>query len=160
MWGAGLSLGYVVTTHLEDMDWFVAVNPSIFYSRSPQVINFASGQIPYRSDVKSLTGSVVAPFYLKHSPATWVSIFGGIVYSYNYSNQETNNDVVPFTANYSLDYYSISYPSTYTTSYLTSSTSTFLGVDLVHPSGLRFQIKFGSSFATTSSWYISAGFPL
>lgn len=157
-WGAALSLGYVLRKHLTDIDWFVSVNPIATYDKYAQNRGYSQNYLPYANTIQSLWINVSCPFYLKFSPVNWFSVFGGIVYTYSYMYRKTTSEAYSLISEASNTTIIQNYPASSTDQRLNSSSKTFLGVNLMHQSGLNVQIQFSSSIASSNAWYISVGY--
>ena len=102
---------------------------------------------------------VTLPVYLNYSPAEWVSVFGGLNYSYVYSYQKSQQSM------------NVLFHETYTPSEITSGLkydssnqgwrsykSIYFGCELRHSSGFRAQFLFDGDIANVSDWNVSLGY--
>ncbi len=160
MWGASLSLGYVTTKHFSDLDWFVGINPNVSYDSYTLLSGISGTSGPSSSAYDRVSASVACPLYVRYAATTGFSVFGGIVYIYDFRFEQSKTQDLPVMTS-GADGYTLQYfPSTSIVRNLGSHAVTFLGVDLRHASGFDVQIKFNTSIAENYTWYISAGLPL
>ncbi|MDP3147906.1 MAG: hypothetical protein Q8N83_02135 [Ignavibacteria bacterium] len=165
-WGFTFTPGFVLKKNFTDLFLFTGIKIETGYHR------YSSGKTESASVVydtnypffvttsktKETFVSVTLPVYINYTPAEWISIWGGMNYSYGYnksviaSSTSSTSSTIP------------SYPQTYSVntnndnSSFQSSKSTFLGLQLKHPSGLRVQISFDEDVASFRDWNMSVGY--
>jgi len=166
-WGFTFTPGFILKKSFSDLFLLSGLKLETGYNKH----NYAQMNYYYQSDYyaqaptllnSTLTFTFVTlalPVYINYSPAEWISIWGGMNYSYGYIKR------VEDVSGNSISYYSSSsLPQTYSvkvnndnSSYL-SMKSTFLGVELKHPSSLRVQIAFDEDVASFRDWNMSVGY--
>lgn len=128
------------------------------YTYTQSDYNYSSSPTFSASTIKLTFFNLTFPVYINYSPAEWISIWGGMNYSYGYYNRVV--DVLASSTNYtnaSLSQFYSSKSNSDNSTYQ-SMKSTFLGVELKHPSGLRVQIAFDEDVASFRDWNMSVGY--
>ena len=166
-WGFTFTPGFIIKKSFSDLFIFSGLKLGTGYNKHHSAQTNYYYQSDYYSQAPTLINSTLTltfvtlalPVYINYSPAEWISLWGGMNYSYGYSKQ------VEDASGNSTSYYSYSsWPQNYSTnskndnSSYQSSKSTFLGLELKHPSGLRVQISFDEDVASFRDWNMSVGY--
>ncbi|MFA6597097.1 MAG: hypothetical protein WCS69_05180 [Ignavibacteriaceae bacterium] len=144
--GLKLETGYNKQTSAQ-MNYYY---PSDYYAQAPTFLN---------STLTLKFVTLALPVYINYSPAEWISIWGGMNYSYGYSKrveEVSGNSTSFYSSSSSSQTYSMNSKNDNST--FQSMKSTFLGLELKHPSGLRVQIAFDEDIASFRDWNISVGY--
>ncbi|MDP3682537.1 MAG: hypothetical protein Q8S01_01260, partial [Ignavibacteria bacterium] len=123
---------------------------SDYYSQAPTLLN---------STLTLTFVTLVLPVYINYSPAEWISIWGGMNYSYGYIKRvedASGNSTSYYSSSSSTQIYSVN--SKNDNSSYQSMKSIFLGLELKHPSGLRVQISFDEDVVSFRDWNMSVGY--
>ena len=165
-WGFTFTPGFVLKKNFTDLFLMTGIKIETGYQRysfgkteSASVVYYTN--YPFfvtTSKTKVTFVSLTLPIYINYTPAEWISIWGGMNYSYGYNKSE-----IAYIENSTLSTNPI-YPQTYSknsndnNSSFQSLKSTFLGLELRHPSGLRVQISFDEDVAPFRDWNMSVGY--
>ncbi|MFA6978331.1 MAG: hypothetical protein WC209_03320 [Ignavibacteriaceae bacterium] len=165
-WGFTFTPGFVLKKNFTDLFLMTGIKIETGYQRysfgkteSASVVYYTN--YPFfvtTSKTKVTFVSLTLPIYINYTPAEWISIWGGMNYSYGYNKSE-----IAYIENSTLSTNPI-YPQTYSknsndnNSSFQSLKSTFLGLELKHPSGLRVQISFDEDVASFRDWNMSVGY--
>lgn len=160
-WGVAISSGYALSASLSDLFILTGFKLSGSFSRLENVRGGLSSH-PANLFSKNITKDTFAgftfPLYLNYTIEKWVSIHGGINYSYFYWRR---NDELSYEA---LNY--MSYLSNFDVeasveneaSGWISSKSIYLGCELRHSSGLKVQFFFDEDFSNIRDFNVSVGY--
>lgn len=162
-WGINLAAGYVLRKSFSDLFILSGINIEAAYSKQTD-ISFSS---PYSSggklgftnyNLKFYTANLMLPVYVKYSPAEWISIVGGINFTYYFSESRysLNTSVLVPTVNNEVEPTFASMQENGTL--LNSYSDNFIGLELNHPSGFRAQVSFNRSISETRYWSASLGY--
>ncbi len=164
-WGGSLSVGYLIRHRLIDIDVLIGFNPRLsydefkeggyryislpdFYYQTPGIVN--SHQL--------WSASAQIPIFLNYVPTSWLSLFGGLNYSYTYF-YETIRSLQPDQSFYTQSTSTISELSaSQTSSSLRSTAAVYAGAEFRHASGLHLQMAFRGNLTSYTSWNISVGY--
>jgi len=166
-WGFTFTPGFIIKKSFSDLFLLSGLKLETGYNKHHSAQTNDYYQSDYYSQAPTLINSTLAltfvtlalPVYINYSPAEWISLWGGMNYSYGYSKR-----VEDASGNSTSYYSSSSWPQNYSVnskndnSSYQSSKSTFLGLELKHPSGLRVQISFDEDVASFRDWNMSVGY--
>jgi hypothetical protein len=160
-WGANLSAGYVLSKKMTDIDVITGlkINGKIENIKSINESYNYPGYFFETLTVKPKFVSFTLPFYLYYTPVQWISVYGGINYSYGYRSIKSEAEIS-----------GISIQSYYTTELMLSTKeysidqgwqsykSIYFGCELRHSSGLRLQFLFDKDIGIIPDWNVSLGY--
>lgn len=160
-WNVNLSAGYAAVFPLDDINILSGLRLKGSYGN----LENASGNLSSGYSASMITSKdknsyfmITLPLYINFSPEKWISVYGGINYSYYYLYQksEDNNSYISIS-NYS---YIVKENENYyqKTSQWQSAKSIYVGCELRHKSGLRIQFFFDNDITLVRSWNISVGY--
>jgi len=166
-WGVAFTPGFIIKKSFSDLFLFSGLKLETGYNKHSYAQMNYSYQSDYYSQAPTLVNSTLTltyvtlalPVYINYSPAEWISIWGGMNYAYGYSKRiedASGNSTSYYSSSSSAQTYSVNVKND-NSSYL-SMKSTFLGVELKHPSGLRVQIAFDEDAASFRDWNMSVGY--
>lgn len=158
-WGVSFSPGYLLKKTFSNLFLMTGINLNIGYMKNTthqtEYSSYSSNPTTSTETVKSKFVTMALPIYINYSPEDWISIWGGMNYFYGYSKFEI--DRVYNTLYTSNPKTLVGNSSNSKTGYQ-SSKSTFLGLELKHPSGLRVQVSFDEDMASFRDWNMSVGY--
>ena len=160
-WGVTISAGYALSKTLDELTFLTGFRllGSVEHLDGLEKSDMSPNQTGFIQDVlKPSIFSVTLPVYVNYSPAEWVSVYGGLNYSYAYSYQKSKQSM----DNLFRDSYS---PSEMTYDFNTDTSnhgwhsykSIYFGFELRHPSGLRAQFFFDRDITSVRDWNVSLG---
>ena len=166
-WGFTFTPGFIIKKSFSDLFLYSGLKLETGYNKHKYAQMNYDYQLDYYAQAPTLINSTLTltfvtlalPVYINYSPAEWISLWGGMNYSYGYSKR-----VEDASGNSTSYYSSSSWPQNYSVnskndnSSYQSSKSTFLGLELKHPSGLRVQISFDEDVASFRDWNMSVGY--
>ncbi len=163
-WGLTVSAGYALGKKVDDLSFLTGFRIIGNVEHLDGLSRFNVGSIEggfVKESWKPSMFSITLPVYVDYSPAEWVSVFGGINYSYVYRNNKTQQEMNIL--------FKQSSPSTETNEELTFNTivhgwhsykSIYFGCVLRHSSGLRAQFLFDRDITYVPGWNVSLGYEL
>lgn len=161
-WGVTISAGYALSKTINELSFLTGfrIMGNIEHLDGIEKNSAGSNLVGYMEDVLEPSMFLVTlPVYLNFSPADWVSVYGGLNYSYVYRNQESRQSMNGV------------FHETYTPSEITSDLkyeslnqgwssykSIYFGCELRHSSGFRAQFLFDGDIANVPDWNVSLGY--
>lgn len=163
-WGFSFTPGYLFKKNFSDLFLLTGLKLGTGYLKynNTQTELFSNSSSSYpifvTSTIKTTFVSLTLPLYVNYSPAEWISIWGGMTYTYGYNKsvKESSGNTIYDLTNHTAEYYSVN--SNYNNSSFQSTKSTFFGLELKHSSGLRVQISFDEDVASFRDWNMSVGY--
>lgn len=157
-WGFVVSPGWIVKKNFSDLFLLAGVKAVAGYQKYNSTQTVSLNPNAAVTNTKSTSISIALPIYLHYSPADWISFWGGMTYFYGYTKIESSDTFDKFTFNYYSYWETTIGNENISSSGYQSSKSTFLGLELKHPSGLRVQISFDEDVASFRDWNMSVGY--
>jgi hypothetical protein len=126
----------------KDLDGSLSTNSSTFFDYSY---------------IKKLAG-LTLPLYLNYSPEQWISVYGGMnfTYAYIYEKYDITDKQVSYSSS-SINNY-VSRRRINDNSSWQSGKSIYAGFELRHSSGLRILTFFNDNFTNIRNWNVSVGY--
>ncbi len=157
-WGFFVSPGWVARKNFSDLFVLMGIKFLAGYEKYNSAQMFSSNPDVTINTTKSTNFSFVVPLYLNYSPAEWISFWGGMTYSYGYTKNESSDILNTLSYNISSSWQTTIGNEKKLNSGYQSVKSTFLGLQLKHPSGVRVQISFDEDVASFRDWNMSVGY--
>ena len=158
-WGVSFSPGYLLKKTFSNLFLMTGINLNMGYMKNTahqtEYSSYSSNPTTSTETTKSKFVTMALPIYIHYSHADWISFWGGINYFYGYNKLETERI---YNTIYSSNPQTLFGNSNYSKINYQSSKSTFLGLELKHPSGLRVQISFDEDVASFRDWNMSVGY--
>ncbi|MCK9212525.1 MAG: hypothetical protein M0P61_16955, partial [Ignavibacteriaceae bacterium] len=166
-WGFTFTPGFIIKKSFPDLFLLSGLKLETGYNKHHstqtnyyyQSNYYAQGPMFLNSTLTLKFVTLALPIYINYSPVEWISIWGGMNYSYGYSKRvedASGNSTSYYSSSSSTQTYSVNAKND--NSSYQSSKSTFLGLELKHSSGLRVQISFDEDVASFRDWNMSVGY--
>lgn len=160
-WGINLSTGYVLSKRLTDIDVLTGIK-FLTKIENLKFINESYNYPRYVFETIRLKPKFVTftlPLYINYTPYQWISVYGGINYSYVYISNKSSQESSGITL---LSYYTteliVSDKENFLNEGWQSYKSIYIGCELRHPSGLKIQFLFDKDIVTIPNWNVSLGY--
>lgn len=149
--------GYIVKHNTDDLFLLTGLNVSYSQIQAEYLSHYLTSgyNFPEKASGVWKEPSISVPIYGKYSINQWISVFGGINYSYYYSIFELKYDpkdlniVNPSTVN------EVKYGKSTTSTRKNETQETYLGVVLKHNSGFEIQTFTDYDFSYVKNWQMS-----
>jgi hypothetical protein len=160
-WGVTVSTGYALAKSIDNLYLLTGfrILGSIEHLDGLDRSSVGSSQSGFVENVlKPSLFSITLPVYVNYSPAGWVSVYGGLNYSYIYSSNKSQQSLnVLFRESYSTTKTSSKINYNILNHGWRSLKSIYFGCEFRHSSGLRAQFLFDGDIANVADWNVSLG---
>jgi hypothetical protein len=161
-WRLDLSCGYAVSISLSDINILTGFRLRGNFNYFENVTaNLTSGYSTsfFYIDERLSSAAFTLPVYLNYSPEKWISIYGGLNYSYYYFRDKPDNvnDYIYYSSSSNSNSKNLETTDRKTIQWQ-SAKSIYAGFELRHKSGLKLQFYFDEDFALIRDWNVSIGY--
>jgi hypothetical protein len=160
-WGISFSSGYALSASLSDLFILTGIRLAGSFNHLEDIainVSSQSGGAYNENVIKNTFAGFTLPLYLNYKIEQWISLYGGINYSYFYNrvNYDINSKALKYETNAEEEEIKAYREVTY--SNWNSSKSIYAGCELRHSSGLKVQFYFDENFSTIRDWNVSVGY--
>ncbi len=159
-WGIQFSTGYAISKKSKDLSFLSGIRLSGHLEKFGFIDEsyHYPGYILETNTSRSFNAALTIPVYLDYTPADYISIYGGINYSYGYYENRIKWGIEGLSnlSGSDLNIYNTVRNNMFNNGW-TSAKSIYFGCELRHPSGLRAQFLFDRDITSVPDWNVSLG---